>query len=183
MTLVRLFLIMLTMALASVANAETWIVKRSFAFPTTDHGAIISKVLLSDKTDPVMKEGHLLLTAMVLVNSGEMNLVGVDMTLEDGYVAAFVVHLIQKKGEGNRIRMLAQTKRYPEGLMDSPERLSKWLTLSRPQKLVTDVTPDPKAPEERLIAVVFYQEASPEAGRIPPDLIAVAHEAISPKEQ
>ncbi len=181
MTPVRVFFIILAMFVSTVANAEAWVVKKSFAFPTTEAGAITSKTLSTDVTDPEKREGHLLITAMILINSGEINLVGVDMTLVDGYIASLVLHSIAKRGEGNRIRILGQTKRYPVGLMDAPERLARWITLSRQHKLVTDVIPDPDEPDARLVAVVFYQEASAERGRIPPHLIAVAKEAIAGK--
>ena len=178
MSLKNLFFVLTVLCSSVVGAREMSVAHRSVAFPTTSNGVIRRMTLTSPVSDPEKMEGHLLLTAMILINSGEANVVGLDMTLTDGLVSGIILHVVEGRGEGNRIRMFFQTKRYPEGLMDAPLRMAKWMTLSPSDKIASSVIPEEEDATRVLVALIFYQESRATAGRIPPELVATAREAL-----
>jgi hypothetical protein len=178
MILKRLFFVLMILCASDVYAGEVSVVERSIVFPTTSSGAIAPKIIVSTENDPEKKEGYLLLTTMILINSGEANVIGLDMTMTDGFVSGIVLHLVKEKGDGNRIRMFFLTKRYPSGLLDTPFRLAKWTTLAQNERLATCVIPDTEDENQVLVGLIFYRESTEKEGLISPELVQVAREAL-----
>jgi len=184
MTLVRMFFVFLIMVVSpTIIGKEAQVIRRSLAFPTTREEVIAPLELVVTENEPTKKEAKLLFMINLVVNSGIVDIVGVDLEFTDGFLSGAIFNVIKGNPENNRVRFFGATKRYPLGFLDTPTRLERWQKLEKEYKLTELVVESPSSSTDDVVTLVFYLEPSPTDGLLPEQYITMARESIDTSVQ
>ncbi len=179
MTLIRLFFVFFMMSACVLADAETSVVKKSIAFPTTIAGKIIPLELESKEIGSAEKEVAFLAMINLVVNGGLFDVVGVDIEFTDGYVSDVKFDVITNGPKKNRVRFFGFTKRYPGGILDTPSRYERWKTLENQYKLSAILGKSSADDKENSATLVFYLEKSPAEGLLSAEYMTKLRQGLS----